>query len=359
MESVKTGGLVTRMKINTMQKEYIFTNERPFESCHASTVAALPNGDVIAAWFGGTREGDIDVDIWCSRRRDGSWSAPFKIAGQEGIPHWNPVLFYGDNNVLYLYYKVGHTIPEWYTMVMQSDDLGETWSAAKPLVKGDTGGRGPVRNKPIMLKDGSWLAPASLESEIWDAFVDISQDDGQTWTMSKLVPVRHASKPPKEGDMEKLPLTESSFQGKGIIQPTLWESEPGAVHMLLRSTEGYIFRSDSEDGGHTWSPAYSNDVPNNNSGIDLTRLKNGTLLLVYNPVNGNWAARTPLIVSSSSDNGVTWSEVLVLESEPGEYSYPAIVSQGEDVFITYTWNRERIAYWKLNVMIEENWGGSA
>lgn len=335
------------MKLNSSQKEFIFAEERPFQSCHASTVALLPNGDVIAAWFGGTEEGDADVDIWYSRRRGGNWSVPSKIAGQEGIPHWNPVFFYGDNDVLYLYYKVGHKIPKWYTLVIESSDLGETWSAPKELVEGDIGGRGPVRNKPIIGQDGSWLAPASLESDVWDAFVDITCDQGQTWTMSSLVPIRHASRPSNDGGADQAAQEEQCFQGKGIIQPTLWESGSGIVHMLLRSTEGYIYRSDSEDAGRTWSPAYSTGVPNNNSGIDLTTLADGTLLLVYNPVSENWGARTPLIVSSSSDDGRTWSEELVLESEPGEYSYPAIISQGNDVWITYTWNRERIAYWKL------------
>jgi predicted neuraminidase len=338
-----------QMNMNVVRKEYIFADDRPFESCHASTVAVLPNGDVLAAWFGGSQEGAPDVDIWCSRRTDGGWSPPCKIAGQEGIPHWNPVLFYGDNEVLYLYYKVGHTIPEWYTMVMESRDLGKTWTSPKELVKGDIGGRGPVRNKPIIAQDGTWLAPASLESEVWDAFVDLSRDQGQTWTMSRLVPVRHAGAMPDDGDGEERPMALSSFQGKGIIQPTLWESAPGAVHMLLRSTEGHIYRSDSEDGGQTWCPAYATDLPNNNSGIDLTKLDDGTLLLVYNPVSGNWAARTPLVLSSSRDNGRTWTEELVLENEPGEYSYPAILSQGNDVHITYTWRRERIAYWHIAI----------
>ena len=223
-------------------------------------------------------------------------------------------------------------------MVTESTDGGLTWSEPVELIPGDVGGRGPVKNKPIILHDGTWAAPASLETEeLWDAFVDLSCDEGESWVQSTLVPLNRA-----HANIEGGPF------GKGVIQPTLWESKPGHVHMLLRSTAGWIFRSDSTDGGKTWCEAYSLDLPNNNSGIDLVKMCDGTLVLVHNPVAGNWAARTPLIVSTSTDNGETWNEALVLEDTPGEYSYPAVVAVGNEVHLTYTWKRERIAYWVLS-----------
>lgn len=331
-----------------MGKEFIFDSPQSFQSCHASTVLVLANGDILAAWFGGTREGHPDVDIWCSRRVDGKWSAPIQLASEPGIPHWNPVLFAGNDDKVYLYYKVGHTIPDWYTMVIVSSDNGMTWSCPNPLVEGDIGGRGPVRNKPIILEDGNWLAPASLESDIWDAFVDISLDQGASWTKSQTVSIHNTSQD-NHVQIPDLPLTETSFIGKGVIQPTLWESRPGLVHMMLRSSEGCIYRSDSMDGGRTWSSAYRTALPNNNSGIDVVKLSNGSLALAYNPVSGNWAARTPLIISLSSDNGLNWKELCVLEDEPGEYSYPAIVAKGDEIFVTYTWKREKIVFVRIKI----------
>ena len=53
-----------------------------------------------------------------------------------------------------------------------------------------------------------------------------------------------------------------------MIQPTLWESKDGSVHMLTRTKLGKIYRSDSLDGGKTWCRAYATNLPNNNSGID-------------------------------------------------------------------------------------------
>lgn len=335
------------MNYHNAIKEYIFEQPQPFASCHASTLVVLPDGDVVAAWFGGTRESAGDVAIWCARRVDGHWTAPVKVADHEGVPQWNPVLFQDDGRI-HLFYKIGHTIPAWKTMVIMSDDGGRTWSAPRELVSGDRGGRGPVKNKPIRLADGTWVAPASVESDVWDAFVDISRDCGQTWTKSQLVPIHRSVLSVADTAALSLPVPELSFQGKGVIQPTLWESEPGVVHMLLRSTAGRIYRSDSTDGGHTWCAAYPTSLPNNNSGIDLAKLENGTLVLAYNPVVENWGPRTPLVLSVSEDNGDTWGHEFVLEDGEGEYSYPAIVSRGNDLCLTYTWKRERIAFWRMS-----------
>jgi len=53
--------------------------------------------------------------------------------------------------------------------------------------------------------------------------------------------------------------------------------------MLTRSNAGSIYRSDSQDNGQIWSPAYPTELPNNNSGIDLVRLDDSSLILAYNP----------------------------------------------------------------------------
>ena len=115
--------------------------------------------------------------------------------------------------------------------------------------------------------------------------------------------------------------------------------------MLMRSSCGRICRSDSEDGGRTWAPVRKTELPNNNSGIDLARLDDGTLALAFNPVSGDWAPRTPLSVALSTDNGETWPRRLDVETGEGEYSYPAIIPTAGGVALTYTWRRERIAFW--------------
>jgi len=324
------------MKYQVIDHQHIFEAETKFAQCHASTVCPLSDGSVAAAWFGGTQEKAPDVAIWFSRRINGKWSEPVKAADRENIPCWNPVLF-AEGDRLLLFYKVGNEIPSWQTMVKESYDFGTSWSAERELVPGDFGGRGPVKNKCIRLQDGTVLAGASTEEGCWDCFADRTEDGGTTWQRSANVPIDH-----------------NLLQGPGIIQPTLWQDDDGMVHMLMRSSEGVIYRSDSKDNGHSWSPAYATKLPNNNSGIDLTRLSDGRLVLVYNPVMGNWAARTPIAFIVSTDNGLTWSKPQLLDhvwGQPGgldaEFSYPAVTAQGNDIFLTYTWKRKSVAFWQI------------
>ena len=48
------------------------------ESAHSSAICALPSGDLLAVWYGGTREGAPDVALFTSRLSAGGaqWSAP-------------------------------------------------------------------------------------------------------------------------------------------------------------------------------------------------------------------------------------------------------------------------------------------
>ena len=134
------------------------------------------------------------------------------------------------------------------------------------------------------------------------------------------------------------------FRWDGVIQPTLWESAPGQVHMLLRSTRGRVFRSDSADGGRSWCAAYPTALPNNNSGLDLARLPGGRLVLAFNPVEGNWGRRYPISLAWSDDNGQTWDVLCDLETEDGEFSYPAVLAAEGELHVTYTWNRTNIVH---------------
>ena len=332
----------------TLTSEFIFKDDRPFISCHASTILRTTDELLLCAWFGGSYEQHEDVAIWLSSKNNTSdWSYPEKIADEEGLSHFNPVLAQSPSGSINLFYKVGPNARDWRTRVKRKTATSGNWTKAEELLELDGFTVGPVKDKPIILDNGSWLAPTSKETTTrWDAAVTISHDDGKNWQLGGPVPINH-----------------SEFIGLGIIQPTLWESGPGCVHMLLRSTANKIYRSDSSDYGLTWSEAYAIDLPNNNSGIDLAKLSDGRILLVYNPVSTSWGKRTPLVVSISSDNGYSWSEIAILENEdppfdeekikldrshrPNEFSYPAIVTYDNEAFITYTWKRERIRYHHL------------
>lgn len=318
-----------KVSVKEIARDFVFGDDREFLQCHASTLVRTNDNKFLIAWFGGTHEKHDDVGIWLSRGVPGNWSKPIEIAKLRMAPHWNPVLFREPGGRIILYFKVGKTIDLWETWYMESVDNGLSWSEARELVPGDKGGRGPVKNKPIILSDGTWLAPASDEKKgKWNVFVDRSTDGGKTWSATPF-----------------LELNRDSIPEEGIIQPTLWESKPGRVHMLMRSSAGVICRSDSEDYGKTWSPVYKTNLPNPNSGIDLA-VAGKTKVLVYNNSRGNWAPRKPLSLAVSQ-NGQKWTQAMDIEKgiTGDEFSYPSIISYGDTVAVAYTWKRQRVGVW--------------
>jgi predicted neuraminidase len=130
-----------------------------------------------------------------------------------------------------------------------------------------------------------------------------------------------------------------------MIQPSVVPVDGKHLRLYARSTStiGHICVADSMDAGITWTKARPIDLPNPNSGIDAVRLKDGRFVMVYNHTT---QGRTPLNLAVSSD-GEHWTPFHALETDPGEYSYPAMI-QGADgsLHIAYTWRRVRVKYVK-------------
>lgn len=292
----------------------------PFPQCHASTIVETKAG-LVAAWFGGTREKNPDVGIWVSRRENGQWTPPVEVAngvvsaGQR-YPAWNPVLFQPSQGPLLLYYKVGPSPREWWGLQKTSLDNGKTWGPATRLPEGILG---PIKNKPIELRDGTILSGSSTEHDGWRVHMERGIRHGSRWTKTP-------------------PLNTKSEMG--VIQPGLLRFGD-RIQILCRSQQGKIASATSVDEGKTWSRFTLLDLPNPNSGIDTVSLRDGRGLLVYNATP---RGRSPLNVAVSS-NGEDWNNVITLEDQPGEYSYPAVIQTADGhVHITYTWKRQRVRH---------------
>lgn len=301
-------------------KRFIYESA-PFPSCHASTIVETSPGEFLASWFGGSDEGEPDVAIWGSRWKDGKWSEPIEWAREQKIATYNPVLFFSRDSVLWLYYRFGPNPQVWTSARRASRDQGRTWGPVDYLPAGLLG---PIKNKPLVLRDGTILAGTSVESyRAWTCWVERSTDHGKTWT--------------KHG-----PITVPG-QAYGIIQPAIVPLRDGRLRMFVRARPsiGKVCVSDSRDGGKTWTDARPIDLPNPNSGLDAVALNDGRILLVYNHIG---KGRSPLNLAVSED-GDNWNKFLDLETEPGEFSYPAIIqATNGDVHITYTWNRKKIRH---------------
>jgi len=140
-------------------------------------------------WFGGTREKNPDVGIWISRHDRKGWSGVIEVASGlqengERFPCWNPVLFQPRHAPLLLFYKVGPSPSQWWGMLTTSTDRGRTWSKPRRLPDGILG---PIRSKPVQLKDGTLLCPSSTEHAGWQVHMETSNDLGKTaWRTSPI-----------------------------------------------------------------------------------------------------------------------------------------------------------------------------
>lgn len=333
-----------------IKSEFIYETA-PFKSCHASTITELAPGRFIAAWFGGTAEKNPDVGIWSSRFDGGKWSAPVELANgvqADGTRHptWNPVLFQPKSGPLMLFYKVGPSPSQWWGMLMTSSDGGTTWTSPRRLPDGILG---PIKNKPVQLANGDILCPTSNETHEnpskWTVHFERSSDLGQTWQRTE-------------------PLNDGlKIQA---IQPSILHLGGDNLLALGRSRQNRVFEIRSADQGKTWGAMSLGVLPNNNSGTDAVTLKDGRHLIVYNHIGGTpgkWGGkRTPLNLAVSTD-AQNWQAAVVLERDPGEYSYPAVIQASDGlVHITYTWNRQRVrhcqidpAQLKLRPIVDGEW----
>jgi len=258
---------------------------------------------LIAAWFGGTREGFNDVNIYTSSFTKGKWSTPQLAADgfiNDSIRYacYNPVLYLAPNNELLLFYKIGPYVQGWTGWMKRSKDVGKTWGKPEPLPDGILG---PIRNQPY-LSDGLLICPSSTEKGGWKVHFEFTSDNGKTW-----------SKGPDLCDGKTL----------SGIQPAILRHNSNTLQAVCRSQNGTINETWSYDNGRTWSDLKATSMPNNNSGIDAITLKDGRHLLVYNNVKPpkdekeGWGARSPLNVAISSD-GRQWNDVAILENEKGQ-----------------------------------------
>lgn len=314
----------------------VIMKQPPVAACHASSLVELPGNRLMATFFGGPFESSPQVTIWLATFQKGAWSAPQQIA--DGIINdtlryacWNPVLFRTREGRLFLFYKVGKSPRDWWGMMKYSDNEGKDWSAAEKLPEGFLG---PIKNKPIQLKDGSLLHPSSTESadeKTWHIHLEKSDSKGQNW--------------------KRILINCDTF---GVIQPSILTYKGNRLQLLCRSRQNHIVQTWSSDNGNTWSPLNKIALPNPNSGSDAVTLRNSLQVLVYNPLQKGkewWNGRNKLVVAVSTD-GIHWKDIYTLEDAPsGEYSYPAIIQTKDGgVHISYTMDRKNIKHVVLRML---------
>lgn len=321
--------------------EFLYT-KTSFPECHSATIAETKKGDLVATYFGGTKERNPDVCIWVSRKLKGSktWTAPQMVA--DGVINdtlrkacWNPVVYQIPNGDLVIYFKIGKSVSDWTGWMVRSKDGGKTWSKRQPLQKDYLG---PVKNKPVLSK-GRLIAPTSIESNGWRLYFEYSDDMGKTWKRTDFV----------EADSI---IVDGKKKLKDLaIQPSIIFLGDGRLAAVARTRSEHVGITYSSDNGETWSKLKLISLPNNNSGLDAVTLSNGKHVMICNEkpipygIKNGKGLRTPLSLMIS-DDGENWKHWMTLEDSPiSQYSYPSIIQTSDGhIHCVYTWRRQRIKH---------------
>jgi predicted neuraminidase len=359
-----------------MYSTMIFSGNERFPASHAGSICELSNGDLLAAWYSGSEEGASDSVILGSRlpRGEKEWQPPVIWVDVANHAAGNPRIFVGPDSAIWLISPINYG--RWCDggtrmFFKRSYDLGESWTDLEIFT---TRRRILGKNKPIHIERSDiWILPVEYEG-IGDVAFMRSTDGGQHWK-----------------------VIDRSGEGSYLDQPTVVQLGNGDLVAYTRSWEGYIYETRSTNLGLTWSTPTPTALLNPNSGIDMVRLLSGKLVLAFNPValgphgdltveqpSGDrggvarphddlrkagdyelhrvidrqqpeyveyagghfaWGPRTPLSITTSEDEGKTWQIKQVLESDKGEFSYPAII-QGSSgmIHVVYTYKRTGIKY---------------
>lgn len=296
----------------------VFNSCRRWPSCHCASVVPTDGDGLFAAWYAGTREGARDQAILVSRAHGSAhrWEPAVVAVDTPNRADGNPVVWLDAEKRLWLFYVT--IVGQWWAecKVFARQAVAGCWS--EPLVLRDETGW-MLRARPVTLSDGRVLFPWYDERD-WSSHVMLRRSGGR-WERRG-----HVTAP------------------QGLIQPCLVEKADGSVMMYMRTggRGGFIWRSRSTDRGETWSYPEPTTLPNPNSGIALLAHSSGIWVLAYNPTA---SARTPLTIALSEDEGETWRQGVVVESGPGEFSYPTIAEDGRGrLHLLYTYKRTAIRH---------------
>lgn len=308
--------------------ERIFGPEVPTGSYkHPASICALDNGDLLLVYYGGEGEYAQSTAVFLSRLPAGGsrWSEPRAVARDPFRSTGNGVCWQDPTGRVWLFYVIrfGETWSTSRIAAKVSGDRGRTWSDPG-LLSLEEGWM--VRGKPIVLSTGRWLLPVYQE-------VAGSRERVEPETSSFFLihdPGRSGWRP------------SGRIRSKnGNLQPAPVELDPGRLLAFCRRGGGYgpgergfIVAAESHDGGLTWSDGRDTDLPNPNSAVELTRLRSGRLLLVYNP---SMHRRTPLTAALSEDGGRTWKWRRNLAEGDDSFAYPSAVQTPDGrIHVVYT-----------------------
>lgn len=251
------------------------------------------------------------------------------------------MIWQAPDGLVWLFYVVryGET---WSTSRVQakvSRDGAETWSDAFPLVAEEGM---MVCNQPIVLHNGDYLLPLYYET---------GSDPEFTAAGCSGLFLRHDVR------KQEWKPTGRIHSATGNIQPVAVELGENHLVAYCRraggygpTTNGWIIRAESRDGGTTWTEGVNSPFQNPNAAIDFMRLRSGKLLLLFNDSMND---RTPLTIALSSDNDRTYPFRRNVAEGPFDYGYPeAIQTRDGKIHLIFTSHARGVIN---HAVLDEDW----
>ena len=334
----------SELRAAEIQTERIFGPEiktGPYK--HPARMTQFQNGDFYLVYYGGEGEYANDTTVFGSRLKKGGnkWSKPKVIAKDPFRSLGNGVIWQSPDGLVRLFYVVrfGETWSSSRVQAKVSNDNAETWSDAFPLHLEEGM---MVCNKPIVLNNGDYLLPLYSEK---------GEDKESVGASSTSLFLRFDVKTKRWNETGRIRSVE------GNIQPAVVQLSDNYLVAYCRrgggyepTTNGYLIRAESHDGGQTWSEGKNCAFPNPNASVDFIKLKNGHLLLVY---NDSMNERTPLTVAISTDGDKTYPYKRNIAVGDFDYAYP-LATQALDgkIHLIYTSHERTVVN---QAVFEEQW----
>ena len=203
-----------------------------------------------------------------------------------------------------------------------------------------------VRNRPIVLDNGDYLLPVYHET---------GHDTEVVGADSTSLFLRYRRDQDSGAD-RRHPLGEGEHpagRGPARDQDLIAYCRRGGDYSP--KTIGYIVRSESHDGGWTWSEGKDSTFPNPNAAVDFLKLESGRLLLVFN----DSMTAHPAHRRAFARRRPTYPRRRNLGEGPGDFAYP-IAFQAADgrIHVVYTSDRRTVVN---HAVFTESWllGGAA
>jgi predicted neuraminidase len=342
-----------------LESEIIFALEHWHN--HASCVVECPNGDLLVCWFHGSGERTADdVKVEGARLRKGAkgWSPRFTMADTPGYPDTNCAMFIDPQQRLWLLWPT-ILANEWHTALMkyristdyQKLDGAPRWSVNEvlhitPGAEFEQTVNAAVSEFEAQVK----MMPEAQQKRARDYLEEIKKRAADKLSR-RLGWMTRAHPFVLDGKRLIVPLYSDGFSfslmaitddwgatwktsaplvGLGNIQPSIVKKRDGSLYTLMRDNgpaPKRLHQATSTDNGMTWSNVTDSDIPNPGSGAEIIQLRNGHWVLIYNDTE---SSRNSLAVAISDDEGKTWRWKRHLEydapgAEAGAYHYPSII----------------------------------